>query len=227
MPLAQAQVAGPGGIHRPPGRAGIAVTTPGRQPARLAAKITSFSNEDDDVNDINSGSRDQQRRAGAGILAAALAGITVLAAACGSGSPTGAGSAISQPPYQQALAYARCMRAHGDPGFPDPNNQGLFPHPAGPQYQSASGACGHLLPSQPLTAAQKQEHVTQALKFSACMRSHGIPSFPDPTIALGGTAVGFRLGNIDQNSPRFQAAVHACRDFEPGMAGLMAGGGPP
>jgi hypothetical protein len=178
-------------------------------------------------NIIISGGRNRQQRAGAGILAAALAGIALLAAACGSGSPAGAGTGSGQTPYQQALAYARCMRAHGDPGFPDPNSQGLFPHPAGPQYQSASRACEHLLPSQPLTAAQKQEHVSQALKFSACMRSHGVPGFPDPTIAQGGTAVGFRLGNIDRNSPQFQAAAHACRKFEPGMAALMAGGGTP
>jgi hypothetical protein len=179
------------------------------------------------MNDITSAGRNRQWRAGAGILAAALAAIAVLATACGGGSSASAGSGSGQTPYQQAIAYARCIRAHGDPGFPDPNGQGLFPHPARPQYQSASRACAHLLPSQPLTAAQKQAHVSQALQFSACMRSHGVPGFPDPTIAQGGTAVGFRPGNIDRNSPQFQAAVHACRRFEPGMAGLMAGGGTP
>jgi len=177
------------------------------------------------MNDIIRCGRNR-RRAEAGILAAALAGIAVLAA-CGSGSPTGAGLGSGQTPYRQALAYARCMRSHGDPGFPDPNSQGLFPHPAGTQYQSASRACGHLLPSQSLTAAQKQGHVSQALKFSACMRSHGVPGFPDPTVAQGGTAVGFKLGNTDQNSPQFLAAARACRKFEPGMAGMMTGGGTP
>ena len=180
------------------------------------------------MNDIISGGPNRQRRAGASILAAALAGIAVLAAACGGGPAAVAGPGAGQTPYQQALAYARCMRAHGDPQFPDPNSQGLFPHPAGPQYQSASKACGHLLPSQPLTAAQKQEHVRQALKFSACMRSHGFPGFPDPMIVQGGTAVGLNPPRgIDQNSPQFQAAVLACRKFEPGMAGLIAAGGTP
>jgi hypothetical protein len=179
------------------------------------------------MNDITSGGRNRQPRAGAVILAAVLAGIAALAAACGGGSAAGAGSGTGQTPYQQALAYAQCMRAHGDPGFPDPNSQGLFPHPAGSQYQSASRACEHLLPSQPLAAAQKHQHASQALRFSACMRSHEVPGFPDPMIAQGGTAVGFRLGNIDRNSPRFQAAVHACRKFEPGMSGLIAGGETP
>ena len=175
-----------------------------------------------------SGGCSRPRRAGPGILAGALAGIAMLAAACGGGSPAGAGSGSGQMPYQQALAYARCMRSHGDPGFPDPNSQGLFPHPAGPRYEPASRACGHLLPSRPLTAAQKQGHVRQALKFSACMRAHGVPSFPDPVIVQGGTAVGLEPPRgIDRNSPQFQAAVRACRGFEPGMAGLVAGGGTP
>jgi hypothetical protein len=47
-------------------------------------------------------------------------------------------------------------------------------------------------------------------------------------IVQGGTAVGLNPPRgIDQNSPQFQAAVLACRKFEPGMAGLIAAGGTP
>jgi hypothetical protein len=168
------------------------------------------------------------RRRLSAALTAGVAGFALLAAACGGGGSAG-GSGTSQTPYQQALAYARCMRSHGEPGFPDPTSQGAFSRipPPSPQYQSANKACQHLLPSQPLTAAQKQEHVSQALRFAGCMRSHGVPSFPDPTIAQGGTAVGFRMSGIDRSSPHFQAAAQTCRKFEPGMAGLMAGGGAP
>jgi hypothetical protein len=193
---------------------------------RPAPEDPHLSSEDDDMNDNIRGGRNR-RRAAAGILAAAVAGIAALATACGSSPPAGAGAGSGQTPYRQALAYARCMRSHGDPGFPDPDSQGLFPHPAGFQYRSASSACGHLLPSQPLTAGQKQGHVRQALAFSACMRSHGVPGFPDPTVAQGGIAVGFKVGNIDQDSPQLQAAARACRSFEPGMAGIMTGGGAP
>jgi len=28
--------------------------------------------------------------------------------------------------YQQSLAYAQCMRAHGEPGYPDPASNGGF-----------------------------------------------------------------------------------------------------
>jgi len=179
------------------------------------------------MSDIINGCR-YRRRVRAGIVAVALAGIAALGAACGGSPPASAGSDSGQTPYQQALAYARCMRAHGDPGFPAPNSQGLFPHPAGPQYQSASRTCGYLLPSQPLTAAQKHEHVRQALRFAACMRSNGVPSFPDPTVVGDGTAVGLNPARgTDTNSPQFQAALRTCRKFEPGMAAALAGGGTP
>jgi hypothetical protein len=188
---------------------------------------TRTSNEDDHMDGIGPGGRDRARRAEDAILAATLAGIILLTAACGAGSPAGAGPGSSQAPYQQALAYAHCMRAHGDPGFPDPNSQGLFPHPAGPRYQPASSACGHVLPGQPLTAAQKQEHVRQALRFAACMRSHGYPNYPDPIVRNGGAAVGLGFGGVDQSSPRFHVAVQACREFEPGLVAQLAGGGTP
>lgn len=106
------------------------------------------------------------------------------------------------------------MRSHGEPDYPDPTSQGAFPHiPAG--LQSANKACGHLLPSQSLTAAQKQESLSQALKYSACMRSHGIPDFPDPVVAQGGDTVGLHVNGIDQSSPQFQSAQQACRTVDP------------
>lgn len=173
------------------------------------------------MNDV-SGGHGHRRRARASILPAALATIAMLAAACGD-APPNAGTGSGQTPYQQALAYAHCMRTHGDPGFPDPNSQGLFPHPGGPQYQPATSACGHLLPSQPLTAAQKQQYVAQALKFASCIRSHGFPDFPEPIVRNGGTAVGFDFGRINQSSPRFHVAAQACRKFEPGLVGQPTG----
>ena len=156
------------------------------------------------------------------MVAAAYSAVAVLAAACGGGQP-GAGSPGALTPYQQAVAYAHCMRTHGDPGFPDPNSQGLFPHPAGTRYQSATSACGHLLPSQPLTPAQKHQHVVQALKFATCMRSNGYPDFPDPVVKNGGTAVGFGFAGIDTNTQEFHQAWRACRSFEPGLAGQVPG----
>jgi hypothetical protein len=48
------------------------------------------------------------------------------------------------------------------------------------------------------------------------MRSHGLPTFPDPKELPGG--IGLQLGGagIDHNSPQFQAAQKACQSLMPG-----------
>jgi hypothetical protein len=59
----------------------------------------------------------------------------------------------------------------------------------------------------------------QALAYSQCMRSNGVPDFPDPV----GTAGGGYTRNIeveqgsdlDPSSPQFRAAYQACRSLVP------------
>jgi hypothetical protein len=173
---------------------------------------------DDRNNDTGDG-RGWRRRAGsrrAVVLAAALAGLTVLAAGCGGGRSS---AAAGSTPYQHALVYAQCMRSHGEPGFPDPNNQGLFQNLGpvnsnSPQYLSATKACGHLLPTFQESADQRRQDLSTALKFSACMRSHGIVGYRDPTELPNGNIE--RGGNPGPgSSPQLQAAATACRQFEP------------
>lgn len=70
----------------------------------------------------------------------------------------------------------------------------------------------------------------QALKFSACMRSHGEPNFPDPEISSSGDSTSVRLritpsSGIDPSSPTFQDAQRACRAFAP-VEGHGSGSGP-
>ncbi len=80
--------------------------------------------------------RPRPRRAG---VLAVMAGLVLLTAACGgslssSGSPsttggpssTGTGGASSSF-VSHDLAFARCVRAHGVPNFPDPNANGQEP----------------------------------------------------------------------------------------------------
>jgi hypothetical protein len=50
-------------------------------------------------------------------------------------------------------------------------------------------------------------------RFAACMRSHGIRSFPDPN-AQGAISIGPGSG-IDPSSAKFQAAQQACRKVLP------------
>ena len=62
----------------------------------------------------------------------------------------------------------------------------------------------------------------QVLALAQCMRSHGVPNFPDPDTA-GGYARGLggqspTLGNkgaINPTSPQFQAALAACQQLLP------------
>ncbi len=85
------------------------------------------------------------------------------------------------------------MRAHGVPKFPDPTGGRLLIkagpgsglNPGSPAFQSAQQACKSLAPSglaAPGSAATAQMQA-KALRFASCMRSHGVPSFPDPTFS--------------------------------------------
>jgi len=152
------------------------------------------------------------------VLAAALAGIALLAAAC-SGGAKPASAALTN--YQKALAYSQCMRAHGEPGFPDPQPNGDLlingpkDHLNGALMNSAGKACQHLMPkSPPLTAAQQQQLVARTLKFVACMRAHGLPAFPDPKVSAGGIEMQLPR-NIMPNSAVFKNAQQACKNLIP------------
>jgi hypothetical protein len=170
--------------------------------------------KDDEMND-NTGRSHGRRRAGA--LAAALAGATLLAA-CGSGNSN---SAAGSTPGQKAVAYAQCMRAHGEPGFPDPDSQGNFDltgknaDPGSPQYLSANKACEHLNPGTPLTAARQREISVKALQWAACIRSHGIPDFADPSVTSGGIKLHGTGHGPPPTAPQYQAAQQACRKLAP------------
>jgi len=177
----------------------------------------------DDMSDDTGGGRGRPQRAV--VLAAALAGFALLAAACGgSGSSTAGGT-----PYQQALAYAQCLRSNGEPGFPDPNSQGLFQNLGpvdihSPRYQSATKACGHLLPTYQAGTAQQRQTLSRQLKYAACFRSHGFPDFPDPVQLPNGNIEGAGPGGavgpgrgID-TSPQYKSAQQACLPFLTGAA---------
>jgi hypothetical protein len=176
------------------------------------------------------GNRGRRLRRG-GSIAAVAAAAAIAATACSAlpGSPNGSVK------YQEALAFSRCMRAHGVPSFPDPNSNGQLSangiDTKSPQVRSAAGDCQSVLPGQN-PAAQVAQAGTQALRFSRCMRAHGIPNFPDPSVQANGSgvAVTIRLhagsGGIDPHSPQFQAAQQACRSILP-KPGKNASGNPP
>jgi hypothetical protein len=169
-------------------------------------------------------------RAAAVITAMAAA---LLAAACGSpsstgsgGSPNAGGSANSPVP----VAYSRCMRSHGIPNFPDPNSSGQIPKQEILQLgvstsalQTAQRACIRLWPYQAPTRAQQRQQLADDLKFAQCMRSHGLPDFPDPTTGPDGR-VEFVLSvsrdGFDPRSPQILAKAHECQYVLPAGTGL-------
>ena len=122
-------------------------------------------------------------------LAAVVAVLAVAVAGCGGssgshvaqiGSTTTQTGSSSNPPVASAqngaVAFARCMRSHRVPNWPDPNSSGGFdksrltPQQLGAgssQVQAAQSACQHLLPNggraEPGRAAADK---AQALRFS-------------------------------------------------------------
>ena len=176
----------------------------------------------------------QRPRGQAGVLAAVTAGVAVLAAACGSGGSSPAGSSPSHPPdYQQYHAYSQCMRSHGAPFWPEPSEvpQGVWDNPNtykitpqilaaehGPGWQAALTACQHLAPRQlPYTAAQinaLRSHHLQRL--AACMRTHGITHFPSPVAGPYGAGFPSPGPGVNPGSSQFQAAQRTCWVYAPG-----------
>ena len=174
-------------------------------------------------------------------IAAAISGtaaLALLAAACGSspgsdvaqlGSTTTRSSSSStasaaSAQVNGAVAFARCMRSNGVPNWPDPGSSGVFdkskltPQQLGAgssRVQTAQRACNHLLPNSGSgpNPAQVQQMRAQALRFSRCVRAHGVPNFPDPD-STGRIPDPATVG-IDQGSPKFEAANQACGTYRP------------
>jgi hypothetical protein len=79
---------------------------------------------------------------------------------------------------------------------------------------AACGSAGHSGSTVAGGGGSNPSQATRAgLSFSACMRSHGVPSFPDPT-ANGATDFNDVPG-INASSPAFKNAETACRSLLP------------
>jgi hypothetical protein len=169
----------------------------------------------------------------AGVLAAAVTVTVVLAAACGSGPASPAGSSSSHPAgYERYHAYSQCMRSHGAPFWPEPSevSHGVFDNPYlyvitarilaqehGAGWQAALTACRKLAPPQlPFTAAQISALRSQLLKLAGCMRAHGITRFPSPVVKPSGGGFPSPGPGVNPESAKFQAAQRACWADAPG-----------
>jgi hypothetical protein len=180
--------------------------------------------------------RPRARVAVAAVIAASS--VALLAAACTSPSTPSAGSSSSPSSggsaNSQLVAYSHCMRSDGLPNYPDPTVIGgvtTLPKESAQhlgvssaRFSAAESACQHLLPqTSSLTASSLQQcylaevcpaalvqhAVTAGRQFASCMRSHGVPAWPDPTIDSEGRPV-FNI-NVPRPTPhKTSAAINEC-----------------
>jgi hypothetical protein len=160
------------------------------------------------------------------VVAAGVSAASLLAG-CGGGS-NGATPNAAPPLQRQATValrdLARCVRAHGLPGFPDPEvgSDGVarFPDSA-PRVplaarQACQAAAARIPPGYTTTTPVSSGDFQKLLQLARCIRSHGIPDWPDPN-PLGEFPINAR---IESGGKRlFVPAVHACARLNPNPGG--------
>jgi hypothetical protein len=166
----------------------------------------------------------------------ATAALALSAAAC-SASPSSAGPGGSSnaggPAQSQLLAFSQCMRSHSVPDFPDPQPSGGAKFPTAQElgvstsrYQAAENACQQLLPAgtgDQFPPAEVPPLLSGMTRFSQCMRSHGVPNWPDPMTDSQGRPV-FDLGaagitRSEARTPPVTTKVAECQHLLPSALG--------
>ncbi len=126
------------------------------------------------------------------------------------------------------MRFSDCMHAHGVPTFPGPSDPHAFkdaldpssPGAQSPTFQSAYTACRHLLPNggqAPATDVHSPTEIAAYLAFARCIRSHGFPSFPDPTTTGELTHEMVAGAGINLRQPAVQRAGDACAGVTHGV----------
>ena len=87
--------------------------------------------------------------------------------------------------------------------------------PNSPQFQAAMQACRKYLPAgpPPLSQAEQAAAVKAMVAFASCMRTHGVPSFPDPNSQ--GLIPLTAMNGIEPSSPLVLTAFKGCESLEP------------
>jgi hypothetical protein len=163
----------------------------------------------------------------------AAASSVAIAACGGSGSPpkTTGPSSSSGGLAGAAYRFVACMRDHGYPNMPEPvvskggNDVAIHAvvHGGGPNHpKPIPKACRGILPNpQPESAqqiaAQQAAQRSGLLSFAACMRAHGVPSFPDPTSQGQLTLTMVNSAGVDLHAPNTLDAIKACERASHGI----------
>jgi hypothetical protein len=105
---------------------------------------------------------------------------------------------------------------------------GLFVAACGDHGGSAVADVGSGTPS-PNVSSGGSGGSGDALAYAQCMRTHGIADFPDPDSSGVLNVRSIRAQGRGPAAPQFQAALKACKQYQPGIIHISstAGGGGP
>jgi len=148
-------------------------------------------------------------------LALATLACAIALAACGPSSKPAATGANDN---AAGVRFATCMRDHGVPSFPDPQDPAAVQIPVAltknpsPAFTSAMRACKYLVPADTAPPTMSASQKAAAVKLAQCMREHGVPNYPDPTYQ-DGHLVPPSIADpaINPASPAFSSASKACQ----------------
>jgi hypothetical protein len=135
--------------------------------------------------------------------------------------------------------WATCMRANGDPDQTDPTidqygvinitiPQGITDTSISSEAHGSSGPCSQyelaaenaLRAANPVAPPPTQ---AQLVQYVDCMRTHGVPDYPDP----GPNNETNFPADVNPNSPTFENANKVCGEQVNAPAWWIAGTGPP
>jgi hypothetical protein len=161
----------------------------------------------------------------------AVVSLALLAASCASGS---SGSHAAQ----LGSTTATSSNAAAALNFPDPNRAGAIPKVSlqqlgvsTSQFQTAQRACQKSLPNGgQSSAAQVQRVMTALSRFARCVRSDGVPSWPDPLAESDAGEPGTpgfprNMPGVNQDAPQVENALAKCQHLLAGI-GYASGGYP-
>jgi hypothetical protein len=154
--------------------------------------------------------------------------LTGLIAGCGSSNDPSSSTASSAGPLAKALAYTRCMRSHGVQDFPDPTTSGggvtfqvSTTVGSNPAFTAANRACQSLRSGGQHAPTMSARQIAIEVRWAHCLRSHGVPGFPDPS-----SSGAIDSAKFDPTSPAFQRASAACKSLQPSGAVSAVPGAP-
>jgi hypothetical protein len=139
------------------------------------------------------------------------------------GGESSADESVSSPGagYQQALAFAQCMRDNGIVNYPDPQqkdgriqlNGGL--NLDSPVAERATQACRSVMPENRGPEGGRIDPARLGT-WVQCLRQSGAPAFPDPDVTGDHMTVDLSGAGVNPRSSQFQKAIRACQAHYPG-----------